>query len=49
MDNNKKSARLVSVPEKGLLSLVATKLKDRQLFPEKLEDAKKFLSNLKIS
>ena len=31
----------VNISEKGLLSLVASKLKDRVLFPKKVENAKK--------
>lgn len=42
-----KSEELVKVPESALLSLVASKLKDRVLFPKKVEDAKKFLQNVK--
>lgn len=34
-------------PESNYLSLVADKLKDRILFPEKLEAAKKMLSHVK--
>jgi|GEM_PF-7041429 len=37
------AAHLVKVPEEGLLAMVATSLKDRVLFPEKLESAKKFM------
>lgn len=42
---NKEShaAQLVKVPEEGLLAMVAATLKDRVLFPEKLESAKKFM------
>ncbi len=41
MENkDKKQAELVKVPEAGLLSLIASILKDKVLFPEKLEDAK---------
>lgn len=39
---------LVKVPKSGLLSLVASKLKGRVLFPEKVEDAKKYLQNVKV-
>jgi hypothetical protein len=42
-----KSKELVKVPESGLLSLVASKLKDRVLFPKKIKDAKKYLQNVK--
>jgi len=42
-----KMSRLVKVSEHGLLSLVASKLKDRILFPKKLEDVKKYLKKLK--
>lgn len=44
-----KSKELVKVPESGLLSLVALKLKDRVLFPRKIEDAKKYLQKVKIA
>ncbi|MBC7722673.1 MAG: hypothetical protein H7068_11655 [Pedobacter sp.] len=37
------SKELVSVSEKALLSLVASKLKDRVLFPQKIAEAKKYL------
>jgi hypothetical protein len=40
---------LVKVPESGLLSLVSSKLKDRVLFPQKIEDAKKYLEKVKIT
>ncbi len=42
-----KSKELVKIPESGLLSLVASKLKDRVLFPKKIEEAKEFLQNVK--
>ena len=44
-----KSKQLVKVPESDLLSLVASKLKDRVLFPQKIEDAKKYLQKVKIT
>jgi hypothetical protein len=44
-----KSKVLVKVPESGLLSLVSSKLQDRILFPQKIEDAKKYLQNVKTS
>ena len=37
---------LVKVTKSGLLSLVASKLKDRVLFPQKVEDAKKYLQKI---
>jgi hypothetical protein len=43
-----KSKEFVKVPESRLLSLVASKLKDRVLFPKKIEDAKKYLLKVKI-
>lgn len=43
------SNKLVKVPESGLLSLVASKLKDRVLFPQKVEEAKKYLKKAKIA
>lgn len=42
-----KSKELVKLPESDLLLLVAAKLKDRELFPQKVEDARRFLQNLK--
>ncbi|WP_153796365.1 hypothetical protein [Foetidibacter luteolus] len=42
-----KSKELVNVTESGLLSLVASKLKDRVLFPKKVENAKKYLRKVK--
>lgn len=44
-----KSKELVKIPESGLLSLVSSKLKDRVLFPKKIEDAKKYLQKVKLS
>lgn len=43
----KKRARLAKVPAKGLLALVAERLKDRDLFPQKTEEGKQFLRKLK--
>jgi hypothetical protein len=45
-ENRKK---LVKVSKSGLLSLVAAKLKDRELFPEKNEEARRYLQNAKVS
>jgi hypothetical protein len=44
----KKSTKLVKVSEPELLSLVASKLKDRELFPEKVEEAKQYLQKMKV-
>lgn len=44
-----KSKELVKVSEPGLLSLVASRLKDRVLFPKKVEDAKKYLQKVKVA
>lgn len=41
--------KLVKVPESSLLSLVADKLKDKVLFPEKVESAKEYLSKVRVS
>ncbi|GGH75300.1 hypothetical protein HNQ91_004626 [Filimonas zeae] len=43
-----KTDGLVKVSEVGLLSLVALKLKDRVLFPEKVERAREYLKKVKI-
>jgi hypothetical protein len=45
----KDTERMVQISESGLLSLVASKLKDRLLFPEKVEESKKFFSKIKFS
>ena len=39
---------MVKVPEAALLSLVADKLKDRVLFPEKIDEIKKYLKHAKV-
>lgn len=41
--------KLVKAPQSGLLSLVASKLKDRVLFPEKLEKAKEYMKKLELA
>jgi hypothetical protein len=41
--------KLVKVPESGLLSLVASKLKDRVLFPDKLEKAKEYMKKVELA
>ena len=41
--------KLVKVPQKGLLSLVASKLKNKVLFPEKLEEAKQYLKKIELA
>lgn len=41
-----KNEKYVKVSQNELLSLVSSKLKERILFPEKVETAKKFLNNL---
>jgi hypothetical protein len=38
----------VKISESGLLSLVASKLKDKVLFPQKVEAAKNYLSKSKL-
>ncbi len=48
MENQKKQeGKMVSVPEKALLSLVASVLKDKVLFPEKIEEVKQYLQRLR--
>lgn len=42
-----KSKELVKMSESELLSLVASKLQDRVLFPKKIKEAKEFLQNVK--
>lgn len=41
-----KNNKYIKVSETTLLSLVSSKLKDRVLFPAKVEKAKDFLNNL---
>jgi hypothetical protein len=45
----KDKERMVQIAESDLLSLVASKLKDRLLFPEKVKESKKFFSKIKFS
>lgn len=45
----KDAERMVQITESELLSLVASKLKDRLLFPEKVEESKKFFKKIKHS
>jgi len=44
-----KTEKLIKVSESGLLALVATKLKGRVLFTEKVESAKKYIKQVKVS
>jgi len=46
-ENKKK--KMVPVPKSVLLSLVAARLKDRTLFPEKIEEVKKYLQQAEVS
>ena len=49
MKTKVKKERMIKVSESVLLSLVADKLKDRVLFPEKVEMAKEYLSKVKAN
>jgi len=40
--------KMVNVPESGLVTLVASKLKGVALFPERLEKAKEYLKKAKL-
>lgn len=44
---SEKKEKMVTIPEATYLSLIADKLKDRVLFPRKLEEARKMLKNIK--
>jgi len=44
-----KEEGLVKVPASGLLSLVASKLKGKVLFPKKLDDARKYLQKTEVT
>ncbi|MBC7552711.1 MAG: hypothetical protein H7257_01900 [Taibaiella sp.] len=46
-ENN--TEKLVKVPQAGLLSLVADKIKDKVLFPEKVERIKLYLKNVEVA
>ncbi|HWW41728.1 hypothetical protein [Pedobacter sp.] len=46
MEIKETEPEMVTVTESGLLSLVADKLKDRVLFPEKVEEAKQFINSV---
>lgn len=46
MKTKAKKERQVKVSESTLLSLVANKLKDKVLFPENIESAKEYLTNI---
>ena len=50
MENeNKEKTEMVTIPEAELLSLVGYFLKDKVLFPEKLEDAREYLRKVEES
>jgi hypothetical protein len=46
---NKKDDKLVKIKESELLALVASKLKGRDLFPKKTENARNYLKGAKFS
>lgn len=48
MENAENKNTLITVSESGLLALVADKLKDVILFPEKLKAAKEYLEKAKM-
>jgi len=48
MNKAKNKEKMVTVPEAGLVALVAFRLKGVALFPEKLEMAKEFLKTAKL-
>jgi hypothetical protein len=48
VSKTKNKEKMVTVPEAGLIDLVASKLKGVTLFPEKLEQAKEFLKKAKV-
>lgn len=47
-NKNIKTDENIKVSETALLSLVSSKLKERVLFPKKIETAKDFLKNLHL-
>ena len=46
-EKGNKKEELVTVTKKSLLALVASQLKGRDLFPEKIEEAKRYFHKLK--
>jgi len=48
MNKAKNKEKMVTVPEAGLVALVAARLKGVALFPEKLEKAKEYLKKAKL-
>ena len=48
MNKAENKEKMVTVPEAGLVALVASKLKGVALFPEKLEKAKEYLKKAKV-
>ena len=48
MENAKTKKTMVNVSQKGLLALVASKLRGVVLFPDKLEKAKEYLDKAKV-
>lgn len=46
--NKAESEKLVKVPKDALLSLVASKLKGKILFPKKIEEAEKMLRRARL-
>ena len=49
MKTKESKGELVKVSKSGLLSLVASKLKDKTLFPDKVEHAKNYLKKVKVA
>ncbi|SMC88725.1 hypothetical protein SAMN04488524_3232 [Pedobacter africanus] len=43
------SGKLIKISETALLSLIANRLHDRMLFPEKVEEAKRYIRSIKVS
>ena len=46
--NKDNSKKLIKVPKAALLSLVASKLKGKVLFPKKIEEAEKMLTHVRL-
>ncbi len=49
MNAKRNTKKLAKVQKSELLSLVAAKLKDRELFPEKNEQARNYLKKARLS
>jgi hypothetical protein len=45
----KNTGNLIKMSDTAFLSLIADRLKDRILFPEKIEEARNYIKSIKVS